>query len=512
MKRVLKLSLVLASTDRPVCGKTKILVMKWSVEAVHDQAMPAHRHVLRSCEGARTGTADGPPRQGRSVGSRLLIIGGALGVVLVAMMASCRAAELEPPAPAEDWSVHFQSTGVWQGYPGFHSPFQGPNSLPGGGEARETISGTAFLGRRLPWEGGELYFNPEFNQGFGLDRTLGVAGFPNGEAQKAGFNTPKPNVARLFLRQTFGLGGAKEMIEDGANQIARTVDVSRVTVTAGKFAATDIFDDNAYAHDPRTTFLNWSLWEAAAWDYPADQKGYTDGVAIELNQQDWALRGGWFLQPKIANERDLEPRFWRAFGAVAELETRHELRGEPGKLRFLVFANRAHMGNLEQAVALAAETGAAADIAAVRNYRWKAGFAVNLEQAVSDDLGVFSRLSWNDGRTEAWAFTDVDRSFSLGTSLKGTSWRRPNDTIGLAGVVNELSKVHRNFFAAGGTGILVGDGRLNYAPEGIIEAYYSYRVVEPVALSLDYQFIGNPAYDQDRGPVHVFAARLHVEF
>lgn len=418
------------------------------------------------------------------------------------------AAETENAA----WSVHFQSTGVWQGYPGFHSPFQGKNSLPGGGQARETLSGTAFLGRRLPWEGGELYFNPEFNQGFGIGRTAGVAGFPNGEGGKAGFDTPKPNVARLFLRQTFGLGGDKETVEDGANRIATAVDVSRVTVTAGKFAATDIFDDNQYAHDPRTTFLNWSLWEAAAWDYPADQKGYTDGVAIELNQKRWALRGGWFLEPKIANDRDLETRFWRAFGAVTELETRHELGGEPGKLRFLVFANRAHMGNLQQAVALAEETGAPADIAAVRNYRWKAGFAVNLEQSLSDDLGVFSRLSWNDGRTETWTFTDVDRSFSLGASLKGTSWRRPDDTVGLAGAVNELSKVHRNFFAAGGLGTLIGDGRLNYAPEGIVEAYYNCRVLEPVSLTLDYQFVGNPAYDQDRGPVHVFAARLHVEF
>ena len=419
-----------------------------------------------------------------------------------------------PPAVAgsEAWSLHFQMTAIGQGYPGFHAPFRGPNSLPGGGESRETISGTAFLGRKLPWAAGELYFNPEFNQGQGLGNTQGIAGFPNGEAQKAGFDTPKPNVARLFLRQTFGLGGDKQTVEDGANRLATTLDVSRVTLTAGKFAVTDIFDDNQYAHDPRTTFFNWSLWEAGAWDFPADQKGYTDGVAVELNQRDWALRGGWFLEPKIANDRDLETRFWRAFGAVTELETRHELGGEPGKLRFLVFANRAHMGNLGQAVALAAETGAPADIAAVRNYRWKAGFAVNLEQSVSDDVGVFSRLSWNDGRTESWAFTDIDRSFSLGASVKGASWRRPNDTVGVAGAVNELSKAHRNFFAAGGTGILIGDGRLDYAPEGIIETYYDWQVVEPVSLTIDYQFVADPAYNRDRGPVHIFAARLHLEF
>ncbi len=424
------------------------------------------------------------------------------------------ASETVSPVPSEsaDWSLHFQSTGVWQGYPAFHSPFHGPNSLPGGGQARETLSATAFLGRRMPWEGGELYINPELNQGFGLGRTEGVAGFPNGEAEKAGFNTPKPNVARLFLRQTFGLGGAQEAVEDGDNRIATAVDVSRVTVTAGKFAVTDIFDDNQYAHDPRTTFLNWSLWEAAAWDYPADQKGYTDGLAVELNQQTWALRGGWFLEPKVANDRNLEPRFWKAFGAVVEFETRHDLNGQPGKLRLLVFANRARMGNLQQAVELAAETGAPADIAAVRNYRWKVGFAVNVEQALSDELGVFSRLSWNDGRTETWAFTDVDRSFSLGVSLKGASWDRPNDTVGIGGAINALAKPHREFFAAGGIGILVGDGRLDYAPEGIIETYYSLRVIEPVSLSLDYQFVADPAYNRDRGPVHIFAARFHLDF
>jgi len=436
----------------------------------------------------------------------------ALGLSCAAAAAAESDAAPAPEAANGTSSLHAQSTLIWQGYPGFHSPFQGPNSLPGGGEARETISGTAFLGRRLPWQGGELYFNPEFNQGFGIARTAGAAGFANGEAQKAGFDTPKPNVARLFLRQTFGLGGGTETIADGANRLATTVDVSRLTVTAGKFAVTDIFDDNQYAHDPRTTFLNWSLWEAAAWDYPADQKGYTDAVAVELNQKDWALRGGWFLEPKVANDRDLEPRFWKSFGAVAELETRHELRGRPGKVRWLVFANRAPMGNLQQAVALAAATGAPADIAAVRRPRWKAGFAINLEQTVSDEVGVFSRLSWNDGRTETWAFTDVDRSLSLGASLKGTRWQRPDDVVGLAGAVNELSKDHRNFFAAGGTGVLIGDGRLDYAPEGIVEAYYNWRVVAPVSLALDYQFIVNPAYDQDRGPVHVFAARAHIEF
>jgi high affinity Mn2+ porin len=439
-----------------------------------------------------------------------------LGAAIACLSAPALAASGDDAAtektPGEDWSTHFQLTAIAQGYPGFPSTVRGPNSLPAHGQVRETVSGTAFLGRRLPWEGGELYFDPELDQGFGLARTVGIDGFPNGEAQKGGADTPKPNVARLFLRQTFGLGGEREIIDPDANRLGKAVDIARITVTAGKIAVPDIFDDNRFAHDSRTTFLNWSLWESAAWDYPADPKGFTDGIAVELNEKDWALRGGWFLQPKIANQRDLEPRFWKSFGAVIELETRHAWFGQPGALRYLVFANRAAMGNLQQAVDRATTTGTPADIAAVRHDRWKAGVALNLEQSLSSDLGLFSRLSWNDGHTEGWAFTDIDRSAVLGLSLKGSSWARPNDTVAIAGAVNALSKEHQLFFANGGTGILAGDGSLDYAPEGIVEAYYSYRVFEPLSLTLDYQFVANPAFNQVRGPVHVFAARAHLEF
>ncbi|HXQ53880.1 MAG TPA: carbohydrate porin [Stellaceae bacterium] len=440
-------------------------------------------------------------------GRRLGTISVALGLCALAFRPAAHADD-----DAETWSAHGQLTGVYQAYPSFHSPYQGQNSLSGDTQIRETISGTAYLGRRLPWQGGALYFDPEFNQGFGLSRTLGVDGFPNGEASKAGFDTPKPNVARLYVQQIFGLGGDTETLDPGPNQLGDRVDVARVTVTAGKLAASDIFDGNQYAHDARTEFMNSSLWEATAWDYPADAKGYTDGVAAELNQKRWALRGGWFLEPKIANQRDLDPRFAKRYGTVVELETRHDVWGEPGILRTLVFANRAPMGNLDQAVALAQATGMPANIALVRRDRWKAGFAVNLEQSVTDDLGLFARLSWNDGRTEGWAFTDIDRSLSIGASLKGARWNRPRDTVGVAAAVNGLSKPARNFFAAGGLGILAGDGRLSYAAETIVESYYSFSIIEPVNFTLDYQFVANPAFNSARGPVSIFAARLHLEY
>ena len=441
---------------------------------------------------------------------RRLLLASLLGSV--GAVAPLPATAEEPADVSADWSLHAQLTGVYQGDAAFHSPYQGPNSLSGDTQIRESLSGTLYLGRRLPWQGGELYFNPEFNQGFGLSRTEGVEGFPNGEAQKAGFDTPKPNVARLFVRQTFGLGGEQEQIDDDDNQLARPVDIARVTLTGGKFSASDVFDDNRYAHDARTQFLNLSFWEAAAWDYPADAKGYTDGIAAELNQKRWALRAGYFLVPKIANQRDLDPRFAKRFATVVELETRHELWSEPGKLRFLVFANRAPQASLGEAVALAQASGAAPDTTALRRDSWKAGFAVNLEQALSDALGVFARVSWNDGKTEGWSFNDINNSFAVGASLEGVRWGRPDDTVGLAGAVNRASQALQRFLTAGGAGILAGDGRLSYAPEAIIETYYSLQVVRPVAVSLDYQFVANPAFNRDRGPVSIFAVRVHLHY
>ncbi|MBV8652151.1 MAG: carbohydrate porin, partial [Alphaproteobacteria bacterium] len=387
----------------------------------------------------------------------------------------------------EDWSQHFQSTLVYQGYPAFHSSVpQGPNSLSSDSQIRETLSATGFFGARLPWQGGEFYFNPEFNQGSGFNDTVGLAGFPNGEAQKAGSHVPKFNVARLFLRQTFGLGGEQEFIEGDQNQLAGNKDIERVTVTAGKISIPDLFDDNTYSHDPRTQFLNWSLMDAGAYDYAADQKGYTDGVAVELNEKSWALRTGYFLVPKVSNSRDLETQIFKFGGYNVELETRYHLFDQLGKFRILGFANRIFAGSYRETLA---NPAFGTDIALTRTDRTKYGFVLNLEQAVSDDLGIFSRYSWNDGREEIMSFTDISQSFSLGLSLKGARWGRPDDVVGLAGVINTISSAEQDFLAAGGLGILIGDGELkNYAPEEIIEAYYSYQIATPISLTFDYQF------------------------
>jgi high affinity Mn2+ porin len=420
------------------------------------------------------------------------------------------AADSAAGAPeASDWSLHWQATGVYQGNLRFTSPYQGPNSLDPGNRWRETVTTTAYLGRRL-WDGAELYFNPEFDQGFGLSKTVGLAGFANGEAQKAGANIPKFNVARLFLRQTFDLGGESEQLPDDLNQMAGPHTASRLTVTAGKFSVTDIFDDNKYAHDPRTTFLNWAIWEAGAFDYPADQKGFTDGVAVELNRPAWAARAGFFLEPKRSNDRNLDTDVLKRGGLVSELELRHGLvAGQQGKVKILGWVNRAYAGGFRDTLDLDTT-----DITATRKDRLKYGFVLNVEQPLADDFGMFSRLSWNDGRSENMSFTDIDASLSLGASLKGVRWGRADDVVALGAAVNRLSNAQRDFTAAGGLGVLIGDGRLSYASEGVVEAYYSLALLpdSAAALSVDYQFIANPAYNSDRGPVSIFAARLHTQF
>jgi high affinity Mn2+ porin len=412
---------------------------------------------------------------------------------------------------SNDWNVHAQTTFLPQGYPAFRSPYAGTNSLPGGGQLQQTWTTTAFLGVRL-WDGGEFYFNPELAQGFGLNRTLGLAGFPNGEAQKAGSAFPKIRPQRYYLKQTWGLGGEQEDVADGPNQLPGKRDVDRVTLVVGRFAIGDFFDNNTYAHDPRADFMNWALWESAAYDFPADLPGYTRGAMVELNRKDWAVRAAFVEVPSQPNSDILT---FRTGGAVVEFEERHTVFDQPGKLRLGAFGNQGVTGNYRQALALAAPdpTQDINDVmASIRHVNPKYGVYANLEQQVAKDIGVFARASWNDGQNEILSFTDIDRSLAAGVSIKGSYWGRPNDTIGIGGAINGLSAAHRDYLAAGGIGLLIGDGRLNYRPEQILEAYYAYQVTKNFTVATDYQFMANPAYNADRGPVSIFSCRLHGEF
>jgi high affinity Mn2+ porin len=411
----------------------------------------------------------------------------------------------------EEFSIHAQSTNVTQYHPPFTSPFYGPNSLIPGHRGNETTDATLFAGLRV--QGGlEAYANPEVDQGFGLSNTLGVAGFPSGEAYKIGATDPYPRLPRAFLRYTLGLGGAEEKVEPGANQLAGARQADNLILTVGKFSVVDIFDTNAYAHDPRSDFLNWSIIESGAFDYAADAWGYTYGGAAEWTQSWWTLRQGLFNLSKIPNSKYLETDFSR-FELAIEAEERHELFDQPGKLKFLFWVNRGRMANYNAAVALGQATGTTPDVALVRQYSSRPGIALNLEQQITPDLGAFARASADNGSKEVYEFTEINQSVSAGLSVKGDRWHRPDDTFGLAGAMNGISSQARNYFAAGGLGVLIGDGRLpRYGLERILEVYYKFSVVEGINLTLDFQYVVNPAYDAVRGPVEIIGLRAHAEF
>jgi high affinity Mn2+ porin len=416
------------------------------------------------------------------------------------------------PLQTEDWNLKLQSTYVFQYKPAFGASYSGAHSLLTSQERSYSFTGTAAIGVRL-WQGAEFYFNPEVAQGVPLSHLTGLGGFTNGEIARTAGQTPVFYRARLFLRQTFGLGGEREQLPSEANQLAGVVDKRRLVITAGNVSVLDIFDDNAFSHDARTQFLNWSLFTHGAWDFAADARGYTWGLALEYYFDDWAVRAGRFIQPKQPNQQALDSRILRHYGDQIEIEHGHTVAGQDGKIRVLAFRNRARMSRFRDALEFAALNGGTPDINNVRfTEQVKYGFGLNLEQNVTGDVGIFARGSWADGQTETYAFTEIDRSLSAGASIKGQRWGRPEDTLGLAFVRNGLSRAHRDYLAAGGLGFFIGDGQLNYRPENIFETFYSLRVIKGAWVSADFQRIFNPAYNADRGPVSVGTVRLHAEF
>jgi high affinity Mn2+ porin len=418
------------------------------------------------------------------------------------------AANAEPSA--ESFAIHGQFTYVEQETSAFNAPYAGANSLSPNRGA-ETSDITLYLGARL-WPGAEGWFNGEIDQGRGLDGTLGVAGFPSGEAYKIGKNQPYLRLPRLFIRQTLNLDGARLSVDAASNQLGGSFSANRVVMTVGKFSVADVFDTSQYAHDPRSDFLNWAAVDAGTFDYAADAWGYTVGAALEWYQGAWTLRGGLFDLSTVPNSVHLGPGF-HEFQSVLEVERRHEIAALPGRVALTVCDSRGRMGLLSDAVQRAESTGTAVDIAAVRKYRGRAGVSLTLDQQLAADLGLFARLGKAGGNVEPYEFTDIDRTVSAGLSLQGTRWHRGNDTVGLAAINNGISAARERYLNAGGLGILVGDGRLPHpGPERIAETYYSLSVLRAAHVSFDYQWIDHPAYNRDRGPVSVVAVRLHAQF
>lgn len=456
-------------------------------------------------------------------------------------------------APPEKYNLHYQYTLTGMGYPSFSARYTNPaylvfgtgSSLPTQGQARETQSTDLYFGYRLGFNT-EFHIDTLFWQGYGLNNTYGIDDFPDGEAFKVGVRYPHFSIARFFLRKTINLGGGKneEPVEDDELTLRGQQDTDHITITIGRYSVKDIFDNNQYANDPRTQFMNWSLMANAIYDYPADALGFTTGVAIEWNTSNWTLRYGWNQMSKYRNQMTAEDlyltvppeansgdgKIFQDWSMVTELEHRHRLRSHPGAVRLLVFDDRTNMGSYKAAVALANApatlavwgtpakflasangiTGGIDDTHALRN-TW--GVGLNVDQELTKNIGVFSRIGWNCGQNESFEFTDSNWTASFGTSIQGGRWRLPADVLGAAFITSGASKANQAYLAAGGIGILTGDGALSYSPEKVVETYYDHQFSSHIHATLDYQFVDDPAFNRARGPVNaIFGFRFHYEW
>lgn len=418
----------------------------------------------------------------------------------------------------EDWDVQLQTTYNWQRHPSYQAAYSGPNSLITGHEKMYTFSTTAFIGFR-PWQGGEVYLTPEVAQGVPFSTNLiGLGGYTNGEITRAAGTNPTLYRQKLFLRQTWNNGGGAEHVASGQNnQLAGWIDNDRFVLTVGNFSTLDVFDPNTYAKDPRTQFMNWGNWTYAAYDYAADARGFGWGFAAEWYKRDWVLRFGRMSGPTVPNALPADLALGSHYGDQLEIEHAHELLGRPGKVRVLGWRNRAKLASYSDALAwLNAHpgnySGPDALVATRYSEKIKYGVGVNIEQELSDNTGFFLRAMQADGHTETYAFTEVDGSLSTGLLIKGDAWGRNADGVGLSVLQNTLSNERRSFLAAGGISFFIGDGALSYRPEQIFEGYYSMNLHQGVWLTGDYQRIVNPAYNAARGPIDVYAVRLHLEY
>jgi high affinity Mn2+ porin len=415
------------------------------------------------------------------------------------------------PVEPERWNLFYQATSIGQYHGTFHSPYSGPFSLQDYPERDASLTTTLFLGLHLE-KNTALYFDPEIAGGRGFSGVDGLANSSNGELPRVASATPKPYVARLYVSHDFGFGKETESFESEENQLAGERPMIRYTITAGRFTLTDFFDDNKYSHDPRTQFMGWAVMYNGAWDYPADVRGYTWGWVHEFHARNWSVRYASAAMPRVANGLRFDRRLFRNRGDVFEGEYRYTINKHAGTIRALHYLNHANAGSYAEAIRQAELTGGTPDVISTRrNGTLKYGFGLNLEQELTKNIGVFARLGWNDGKTESFAFTAIDRLATAGVSITGERWRRPFDTVATELTVSGISGVHALYLARGGDDFLIGDGRLQYGPEYISETYYSARLFPGFFASFDLQHVANPAYNQQRGPVWISSIRLHVE-
>lgn len=407
-------------------------------------------------------------------------------------------------------SLHVQATVIPQYHFKFNSPYSGANSLIPKEGVKASLTTTLFINYH-PFKNTYIIFNPEAAGGKGLSKTLGIAGFPNGEIYRVGNPAPQPYIARLYVEYRFPLTNRRSVRSVEPDSVKRVVPSEYISVSAGKFSITDFFDGSDISHDPRLQFLNWSLMASGAWDYPANVRGYTMGVVGQAFLNNWKIRTAITGVPIEANGKELQFKGKDAVGTALEVERDNLFKKNDNfytNVHLGVFYNRAKMGSYQESLKLAQ---VAPDIISTRLYgRSKKGIYGIVDNHFGDFLH-FVRASYNDGKNETWAFTEIDRSIATGISLKGNLWKRENDMFGIAAVVNGLSSGHRSYLAAGGYGFLIGDGRLNYGTENIIESYYSFNAFNGMFISPDYQLVIHPAYNKDRGPVSIVGIRLHYQ-
>ena len=436
-----------------------------------------------------------------------------LSLILVFAMQLTRAGAVrDTTAHEQSFNFHFQTTFIYQYHPGFRALYSGQNSLSDNAENALSASSTFYIGKSL-WNGASVYFNPEINGGNGFSQTRGIAGFPNGEIFRVDNPSPKIYIARLYFQQIIPLSGEMKQTDDDVNRLGGPRPESYISFYAGKFSIIDFFDNNSYAHDPRTQFLNWALMGDAAWDYPANTRGYTFGAAAELVKPSWSLRIAEVMVPTHANGSRMDEDISEARSQAVEFEHAFGSAFRQGRIRLIGFYSLAGMGSYREALDWGIKHSVAPSVDSVgRAGSLKFGFGVNVEQQLCNNAGFFFHASWNDGKTETWAFTEVDRSVNAGFVFSGRAWGRKDDSFGVAAIVNGLSPSHRDYLRAGGYGFIIGDGNLNYSTEKISEFYYTVKLFSfPVLVSPDYQFVIDPAYNRDRGPVHVFSIRAHLE-
>jgi high affinity Mn2+ porin len=420
----------------------------------------------------------------------------------------------------EKWSCHFQFTSIVQGHPAFKASYSGKNSLQDTAETALSVTSTLYLGRKL-WKGASFFLNPEIAGGRGISYALGLAGAANGETFRVGSPAPALYIARAFFEQHIALEKkcVEEHCEGEPNKIANNIPTSRITISIGKFSLADFFDDNAYSHDPRSEFMNWSLMDNGAWDYPANTRGYTWGAVVELIKPGYALRLSGVLVPKIANSQVFDLNVKKASGETFEFEKKFKIKKHPGNVRFLAYTNFSSAPSYTTALRDMSKGDSSlisvfsGQKAGVQYGSLKYGFGISFNQELTNYMGVFARLGWNDGQTATWAFTEIDQTVSAGIRLRANLIKRPDDNFGLAWVMNGISGVHRDYLNSNGYGFMLGDGKLSrYGYEQIVETFYRVKLIKWLWATVDYQFVLNPGYNKDRGPAHIFSFRAHVEF